>query len=864
MTENYIDLLITFTTLLLSVICILGSLLLRLFYHRRASLEYLGWGTLLAAVWNISNSNLGQQLFHYSADYITFFSTLFMPLPFFLYLNVVQKKHYQILYRIMETVVLLETVVLSVLHLTNLQSIDKDVFITLLLVSLYMTIMISTILIDLFKRRISSYLPIALGLSILWLVCAARIAPYFLRGQKLRGSSLLPSGLIALQILAIIHTIHEFIQTEHQKQQAIAASEAKGKFLANMSHEIRTPINAVLGMDTMILRETKEEQIKEYALDIQNAGQSLLALINDILDLSKIESGKLEIIEQEYDFSSLIHDIMNMISLKAENKGLDVRLSIEDTLPSKLFGDDIRIRQVLVNLMNNAVKYTEKGSVTLTVTGRTISESNLVSLTFHVKDTGIGIKKEDLSKLFAEFERIEEEKNRNIEGTGLGMSITTQLLGLMGSSLQVESVYEKGSDFYFTLEQKIVNTEPIGNLEERIRKQAKDYSYHAMMTAPEARLLVVDDNAMNRRVFKNLLKASMVQIDEADSGMECIKLAQQNKYDLIFLDHMMPDMDGIETLHHLKAETDSPCRSVPVIALTANAVAGAKEMYLSEGFNSFLSKPINPEKLEKMLFDMLPEDKVVQGEMPNHSGNMESGNTDIQSAKKNNGLNADFEFPEIDGIDWDYALMHIKEPEMLLETIHNFYCAMDQDHDMLLQFLEQIQNAETKAQTEESAPVSFDERSEALRQFKVRVHSMKSSSAMIGAISLSGIAKMLEYAARDGRTDILFSVTPFFLEEWHKMKEQLHSLTKKSSDDNKQDKPKADHQMIQPYFPMLEQAMQNLDIDTADGIIQYFEKFQYDETIDPLMEQLSLSVTNLDAEQTSKIIKQLEDIFKTT
>ena len=838
MTGNYLDLMIAFTTLLLSVICIIGGGALRLFYHRKVPLEYLGWGTMLAAVWNFSNSAVGQDLFPSAANYLAFFTTLFLPLPFFLYLNILQKKRYQKLYQMMGIAVLLETVIFTILWLTEVLSAEKNTFLILLLFGLYLTLTMVTILIDLYHKQIWDYLPAALGLAFIWIVCLARLIPYFFLDRKLRDNGLLPVGLIFLQLFAIINTIYELIQMESQRQQALAASDAKGRFLANMSHEIRTPINAVLGMDTMILRETKEAQIKEYALDIQNAGQSLLALINDILDLSKIESGKLELIEEEYDFSSLIHDIMNMISMKAENKGLSVHLSIENQLPSQLWGDDVRLRQVLINLMNNAVKYTEQGSVTLSVQGHSNLETNTISLTFHVKDTGIGIKQEDISKLFAEFERIEEKRNRNIEGTGLGMSITTQLLELMESSLQVESVYGKGSDFYFTLEQKIINAEPIGNLEERIRKQAKEYSYQTMLTAPDAHVLVVDDNAMNRRVFKNLLKQTLVQIDEAGGGMECLELARQNDYDLIFLDHMMPDMDGIETLHRLMEDASSLCKSTPVIALTANAITGAKEMYLSEGFHSFLSKPINPEKLETLLFDLLPENK----KSPNKISNV-STDTDIPTT--NDKQTPAYEFPEIDGLDWDYAQLHLKDPELLLETIRDFYRAMDQDYDMLLKFLKQIKNDNV----------------EALPQFKVRVHSMKSSAAMIGATSLSGIAKMLEYAARDGRTDILFSVTPYFLEEWQHMKERLCSLVDETVGQTDSSKPQADLKIIQEYFPMLEQAMQSMNVDTADEIMRYLEGFQYPEPVLALIGQLGLSVTNLDAEQTTKTIEFLKKIF---
>lgn len=280
------------------------------------------------------------------------------------------------------------------------------------------------------------------------------------------------------------HNIEENARLlKHERIEAIAANAAKGKFLAHMSHEIRTPINAVLGMDTMILRESKDMQIKEYALDIQNAGHSLLALINDILDFSKIESGKLEIINVEYDFSSLLHDISNMVRAKAEAKKLELEIHVDSNIPSKLLGDDVRIRQVLVNLLNNTVKYTPQGKVVLQIDGRI--EGRKTVLDFSVQDTGIGIKEEDIAKLFEEFERIEEKRNRNIEGTGLGINITTQLLHLMGSKLNVESVYGKGSKFFFTLEQQIVDSTPIGNLEERIREQATEYVYSSAFVAPD-------------------------------------------------------------------------------------------------------------------------------------------------------------------------------------------------------------------------------------------------------------------------------------------------------------------------------------------------------------------------------------------
>lgn len=403
------------------------------------------------------------------------------------------------------------------------------------------------------------------------------------------------------------------MQEELQKetQSAKLASEAKGRFLANMSHEIRTPINAVLGMDTMILRESKESHIKEYALIIESSGQTLLSLVNDILDFSKIESGKMEIIPVEYDFASLVNDVSNMVRMKAESKNLEVKMDISEDLPCGLIGDDVRIRQILVNLMNNAIKYTEKGSVTLSVHGKRVDDDIILKVA--VKDTGIGIKEEDMHKLFAEFERIEEAKNRNVEGTGLGMSITIQLLSLMNSKLNVESEYGVGSTFHFELKQKISNNDAIGDFAKRISSNVSLIKYSASFTAPDANLLVVDDNITNIKVFKGLLKQTKVSVDEAIDGATAIDMIHKKKYDIIFVDHMMPDMDGIEVLEKVRSSSEHPNIDTTFIALTANAITGAKELYLEAGFTDYISKPIIPDKLEALVGYYLSEEKKIIG-----------------------------------------------------------------------------------------------------------------------------------------------------------------------------------------------------------------------------------------------------------
>ena len=314
----------------------------------------------------------------------------------------------------------------------------------------------------------------------------------------------------------------------------------------------------------------------------------------------------------DYDLSSLINDLVSMIQNKAENKGLVLSLEFDKKLPKMLYGDEVRIKQVITNILTNAVKYTEKGIVTFSIGFKRIEEEpDSVILLVSVKDTGIGIKQEDLKKLFAEFERIEEKRNRNIEGTGLGMAITKNLLYLMKSSLKVESVYGLGTKFSFELKQKVIKWEPLGDYETAYKKSLIEHGkYKEKFRAPKAKVLVVDDNQMNLMVFKNLLKQTRIKIDTATGGDEGLILTQNNKYDIVFLDHMMPDKDGIETLRELRAQKDNPNLTTPMICLTANAISGAREKYLSTGFDNYLTKPINPDKLEEMLLDYLPKEKL--------------------------------------------------------------------------------------------------------------------------------------------------------------------------------------------------------------------------------------------------------------
>ena len=399
-------------------------------------------------------------------------------------------------------------------------------------------------------------------------------------------------------------------ELEEQKLIADRANKSKSAFLAVMSHEIRTPINAVLGMDEMILRENTDEETLSYAQDIQTAGQTLLSLINDILDFSKIEAGKMDIIPVDYRTASMLNDLVNMIEPRAEKKGLRLIVHVDSALPETLHGDEIRIKQVITNILTNAVKYTETGSVTLSVSFAKTDEEH-GNLRVSIADTGIGIKEADLKKLFSAFERIEEKRNRSIEGTGLGMNITQQLLAMMDSKLDVQSVYGSGSTFSFELSQDVVSWQAVGDFAEALRKaKASRTRYHEQFTASQATILVVDDTPMNLKVIQGLLKQTQISVVTAESGAEALRAVAGQDFDVIFLDHMMPDMDGIETVGRLRRETRVGTLQTPVICLTANAVSGAKEAYLSAGFTDYLTKPIESARLESMLLTYLPEEKV--------------------------------------------------------------------------------------------------------------------------------------------------------------------------------------------------------------------------------------------------------------
>ncbi|MCM1288160.1 MAG: response regulator [Clostridium sp.] len=611
------------------------------------------------------------------------------------------------------------------------------------------------------------------------------------------------------------------VELKKQTEIAKKANQAKSDFLAKMSHEIRTPINAVLGMNELILRESGEEAIRHYAIDVQNSANTLLGLINDILDTSKIESGKMEIIPVQYELDSLLNDIITMIYVKAKKKDLEFEVSVDHALPNGLVGDDIRIRQILVNLLNNSVKYTQSGKVALHVTGHL--EADFLLMHFEVRDTGIGIKEEDLPKLFAAFERIEESKNRNIEGTGLGMNIVFDLLRLMGTELKISSTYGVGSVFSFDLKQSVYSSEPIGDLAERSKELYKEYTYKAAFVAPQAKVLLVDDNDVNRKVFCNLLKETKLQIDDVASGFACLERIQQKSYDIIFMDHMMPEMDGIETFHHMQ-ELEHKSKEAPVIILTANAVAGAKEEYLREGFSDYLSKPVNTQKLENLLQKYLPAHLIQENTLTEVEADASEGQA----------------LPDLDEFDWSFAKQYFSDDKTLKQTLHDIYISMDSDMERLQAWHEEFM---TKTQSKQAET--------ALENYRITVHAIKSNMAMVGALLVSKLARILEVAALEGNLGRIGQIHPVFLEEMQIHKERMAVLFEESGG------KELNVYEVLATLDFLKQSLEEFDYSMADELMERLNMFIYEGEITKMMEKLGSQVLNLQPKEAVQTIQEL-------
>jgi sensor histidine kinase/response regulator len=558
--------------------------------------------------------------------------------------------------------------------------------------------------------------------------------------------SLIVAEIVNSLITEQNHRLLDALRKEKRSQQeAEAANMAKSSFLANMSHEIRTPINAILGMNEMILREEKDPAIRGYAGNIQASGNSLLSIVSDVLDISKIESGKLEIIPVDYEVNSLISDCCNMAAGRAKAKELELLVECADNVPMKLCGDETHIRQIIMNLLTNAVKYTEKGTVKLIVSGR-FTDGGFV-LKVDVSDTGIGIAEENLPQLFTQFQRFDLQRNRNIEGTGLGLSIVKRLCDLMSGTITARSVLGSGSTFTVELPQKVVDSTPCGGVNLNYSAGA-EHEYHHSFEAPEAKILAVDDLPVNLLVIANLLKETRIKIDTAGSGRECMDKCSQQKYDLILMDHMMPEMDGVQTFEKLHGDKSSPNFETPVIMLTANALAGMREQYMDVGFADYVSKPVRGAKLEEAIRRNLPESliKPASPEILAEAVSTEpSGFADICGAVPELNVNA--------------ALQYCcGSAELLNDLLHDF---TENDHF-----------SDLKAAFEEKR----------WEDYRRHAHSLKSTSLMIGLTGLSERARASELALKGGCTEFAELNHDSLIEEYSALLGKIKDYLKDKSE----------------------------------------------------------------------------------
>ncbi|MBQ7358936.1 MAG: response regulator [Lachnospiraceae bacterium] len=712
---------------------------------------------------------------------------------------------------------------------------------------------------------------------------------------------------------------HELMeQLKEEKERADEANQAKSAFMSNMSHEIRTPMNAIVGMTDILLRRQFSPQETEYLQNIKNSGNALLTIINDILDLSKIESGKLEIVEESYEPMSLFSDLSMIFLNRIGDKDIELIFDIDKKLPLKLKGDALRLRQVIINLVNNAIKFTDKGHVKLAVEITGIVDDK-IELLFRVVDTGQGIKREDLSKLFGSFQQVDTKKNRHKEGTGLGLAISKQLVEMMGGTIGVASEYGKGSEFYFTLPQMVMDAQCAATKKEHgrvavsgwmrsqknmeiLQKLTKDYalvfvdreaawergSYPnfffvddmellgqvskqvpkdanttlcllqnpmrdsawsdvweqptIMMNkplyslnfcqiingersgsfveeeklqnfvAPEAEILIVDDNEMNLKVAMGLLEPLKLKIDTAGDGKEALEMIQRKHYHLVFMDHMMPVLDGIEATKLLRQMEDPYCQQVPVIALTANAVVEAKATFLAAGMNDFVAKPIKMKDICEKLRKHLPPQFIQET-----SRNSQSKATNL---------------PAIEGLDVEEGIRNTGSLELFLSLLGDFYRLIDMKADKMEKCLEQGQ----------------------IKEYVIEVHALKNTARLIGAMELSGQCYTLERYGNEGKVDRVLEETPSMLALYRSYKE----LLQKYAADDAGEKEAASNKDLLQILDGLKDAVDTFDLDKADAAMRSLEKCQIPQVWEEKMTRLSAYVADVDMEQVLVLVEEMK------
>ncbi len=635
------------------------------------------------------------------------------------------------------------------------------------------------------------------------------------------GLSLTNMTIVGTAVVVYIFDLIDLNRMSEEKEKAERANDAKSRFLANISHELRTPINTIMGMDEMILREDPTDVPKPYflsvvgyAIDIKTASESLLSLINDLLDMSKIESGKMHLVEEQYSLEDMLRSIVTMIRVRSGEKDLTFTVDVDEDLPKGLFGDDKKIKQVILNLLTNAVKYTESGGFLFKISAESFS-GEYCDIRISVKDSGIGIKPEDMDRLFSRYERLDEEKNISVQGTGLGLDISRHFVEMMGGKIWCESVYGEGSEFIVTLRQKITDDTPIGQFKERLEAENKG-PYVPQFVAPDAEVLVVDDNPMNLSVIRSLLKATRVFVTTASSGEECLEKIKYGKFNVVLLDHMMPGMDGIETVERIREIHPD----LPVYALTANATSG-EEFYISKGFNGYLSKPIDSLTLEKTIMKHIPEEIMMQP-------TSEYTEKDLEAIP--------------DNLMWIEDIPEISTEEGIKNSggIKAFIYSLDLFYDTIDNNAEAIKNA-------------YD--SENIRIYTVKVHALKSSARIIGDKELASMCEELEAAGNREDKAFIISHHDAMMDRYLSYKEKLSLIKESTKDENEDNKEPISEQDLAGAYEALKELIPQMDYDGIEMVVNQLKDYKLPDKDAQVMAGLEKAMKMFDWDEMEKLIE---------
>ena len=595
----------------------------------------------------------------------------------------------------------------------------------------------------------------------------------------------------------------------------------------NFGEQIRFVLLEAVGKP-LIDQQVPENLIRESAMDVNAPGKSLLAIINDILDISKIEAGKMEINCAEYEIVSLLEDVVNMTNIRAKKKKLEFIADIDSSLPVRMYGDDLRIKQIILNLLSNGVKYTNEGSVTLKIHGEKEEGGEYIILHISVCDTGIGIKPEEQDNLFKAFQRLDEATNRKVEGTGLGMSIANEMLRLMDSKIYFESEYGKGTNFYFDLRQKIIDSTEIGEFDMNAKNQEKVYLKNAGFTAPNSKILVVDDNSINRKVLIGFLRTVGCQVSEASSGFECLDIIKEEHFDLILLDHLMPELDGVGTLEKIKSE-ENKCMDTPVIICTANAVSGMKESFLATGFNGFISKPVDSKVLYKVLEQQLPKDQIVEGQV-------EIG---VVSAEPEE------ELPDLDNFDFRYAKLCLGSVSVIKSVASDFYDQTFRIVDALEGYAADLDNTDN------------------MSRYRTDVHALKSTSRMVGEINLSGLAKTSEFAAKESDKETVLKLHPMILKEIDVARADLEIMfPEKTKESENVTKEQIELSKLKELLDRLQNALDARNVKEQDAIALELSNYSYDAKLSDKIEELITNIKILKMIKASMTLAEIKKIVE--